>query len=107
VLVSLPMHPEAPNAIRYILSKESDADRFSALLEIANNKEDYKTFKPQDGEKSKAKMDAMENLSKALRVTGTPSIFGIDGMAIPMQFFAYLDQELKQQEASNAPITPQ
>lgn len=96
ILISLPMHKEAPDAVRYILSKKGDAERFAALSEIADGKtpfRDYK-FEGKELETAKEKQQKMEGFARELKVQGTPSLFDIKGVPMAMDFFRMLDQQL-------------
>ncbi len=96
LLISLPMHKEAPDAIRYILSKNGDAQRFEALTEISNGKTPYSgaEYNVEILDKLNKKINEMERLGQEMKVSGTPSLFDIKGTPMAMNFFSMLDQEI-------------
>lgn len=96
VLISLPMHKDAPEAVRYILSKKGDTERFAALSEIGNGKTTFKEQKLEgtELEEAKRKQQKMEEFARELKAQGTPSLFDIKGAPMAMDFFRMLDQHI-------------
>lgn len=96
ILIALPMHKEAPDAIRYVLNKKNDTERYEALIEIANGKTSFKeeTYDEKTLNRLNKKWEQMEGYAKDLKVTGTPSLYDIKGIPMDMQFFGMLDQNI-------------
>lgn len=76
-LYPLPMHPEAKNKSRYILSSK---DKGAALKEVMSGAFDGKTVPVRDGEQQEG-LEAMIAVGSGMGVQGTPAIW-INGEAI-------------------------
>ena len=72
------LHPEAPKAIDYIMSKKDDAEKFKALSSIAKGDKPYKSIK-KVSKKTSEKIKKNLLLSSKLRVPGTPTLIDADG----------------------------
>ncbi len=90
LFISLPMHPRAPEAIAYILSKEGDEARHAAAVEIAKGS---KSFVGTDKKPAAREMARIERLAGELNTQGTPSLFSMDGEPVPMRVFDYYDKQ--------------
>ena len=80
-MIALPMHKKAPLAIDYVLSMKDDLSRYTALMDIANNKTDYLSFKTSPDiqklyDQAKTKQ---ELIAKEFRVQGTPTVYDSNG----------------------------
>lgn len=88
ILIALPMHKQAPDAIRCVLSKPLH-ERGKALLAIADKQD------PCSGESLNAALydlpiEKAEDAASMLRVTGTPALFTADGMPYEINELARL-----------------
>jgi len=77
LMIPLPMHRDAPDAIRCVLSNPKEK-RYATLMEIANGNNPCVDSNISEAVYS-LPMQAMENAANELRVNGTPSLFTADG----------------------------
>lgn len=100
VLVSLPMHPGAPDAIRCVLSHPKE-ERAKALTAIAEGKAvcEGKTPNPR---LYALQMEAMEDSAQMLRTRATPSLYLEDGSPLQIPEFIAMMQKAKKPEKTAA-----
>lgn len=102
VLISLPMHPKAPDAIRCVLSKPK-TERETALLAIADGKNACEGGM-QNPDVFALQMEAMETSASMLRVKGTPSLYLEDGAGLELNAFFKMMQDTREKNAKKVAV---
>lgn len=98
------LHPTAPQAIRYILSQKTNAEKIQAMQKISHGDKEYLNHKDFSNTIDK-QMALHERYSNELGATGTPSLYRSNGEAVNRGILEYIHQRnLNEQKTTTAPI---